>query len=213
MFIETDTNRLNKFLSDPLFLVIDMQNVYRLGQEWECHSFENALQNILKLLEYSKIHNVSFTKYIAPNTPTGVWVDYNKEYESINNNKWLNEIVPELDEYTKCGVFSKSTFSALKVPDLKKIINKFSCVIVSGVVADCCVLSTVMDLIDAGKYVIYLTDAISGMSVEADEATIKVLEGLSPLHLSIMTTDALIYCMNHVPDTDSHLSHLDLFNN
>lgn len=61
--------------------------------------------------------------------------------------------------------------------------------IVTGVVAECCVLSTVMSLIDMGIYVIYLKDAVAGIDETTEEAAIKVLEGLSPLHLKIMTTE------------------------
>lgn len=38
-------------------------------------------------------------------------------------------------------------------------------------------------------HVIYLKDAVAGVNNETEEATIKVLEGLAPLHLSIMTTE------------------------
>lgn len=33
-------------LENPMFLVIDMQNVYGKGQAWECRRFEEADQNI-----------------------------------------------------------------------------------------------------------------------------------------------------------------------
>lgn len=47
--------------------------------------------------------------------------------------------------------------------------------VISGVVAECCVLSTVLSAIDAGCKVIYLTDAVAGLS----EVSRKETETLS----------------------------------
>ena len=68
-------------------------------------------------------------------------------------------------------------------------------------------LATVSSLIDAGKYVYYITDAIAGLDNEKEEATIKVLEGLTPLHLSIMTTNEF----KALAQSNTSLSKLNLF--
>ena len=59
----------------------------------------------------------------------------------------------------------------------------------TGVVAECCVLSTVMALIDEGIYTIWLSDAIAGLDAPKEEATERILSGLDPLHLTRMTTE------------------------
>ena len=92
-----------------------------------------------------------------------------------------------LQKKYKC--YSKSVYSSYSIEQIRKAASNASCVVVTGVVAECCVLSTVMSLIDAGVYVIYLKDAVAGVNNETEEATITVLEGLAPLHLSIMTTE------------------------
>lgn len=46
-----------------------------------------------------------------------------------------------------------------------------------------CILSTVFDLIDMGKKVIYLKKCIAGKTPEKEDMVIKLLKGLSPLHL------------------------------
>jgi hypothetical protein len=43
-------------------------------------------------------------------------------------------------------------------------------------------------LIDAGVYVVYLTDATSGLDKERAAATQTVLSGLAPLHVKLMST-------------------------
>lgn len=85
--------------------------------------------------------------------------------------------------------FDKSVYSAFSIKKIREAADRSSCVIVTGAVAECCVLSTVMSLIDAGKYVFYISDAIAGINDETEAATIRVLEGLATLQLQIMTAD------------------------
>ena len=177
----------------PLVLVIDMQNVYSKGQVWECENFNKACQNIQKLLNNSIDEQIIFTRYIASENPKGIWENYNRENARVNNNAWLNEITDEFKESVKeHECYDKSVYSSLSISEIRNAIQTKICVVVTGVVAECCVLSTVMDLIDAGVYVIYLKDAVAGIDLETEKAVIKVLEGLAPLHLQFMTTDEYI---------------------
>lgn len=176
-------------LENPMLLVIDMQNVYGKGQAWECRRFEEADQNIRVLLDHVTNEEVLFTKYTAATQPVGVWKDYNRENAEVNADSWLNDLVADLKPYVnQYPVYEKSTYSSLGNALIQEKVKEKSCVIVTGVVAECCVLSTVMSLIDAGVYVIYLKDAVAGIDETTEAAAIKVLEGLSPLHLMIMTT-------------------------
>lgn len=177
-------------LSKPLLLIIDMQNVYSPNQKWECHNFNQTTENILRLIQNGRHESVAFTRYIASKNPHGVWLNYNLANRDINQNTWANEIISELKEYREeYPIYDKSTYSALKLPELKRMAKAASCVVITGVVAECCVLSTVMDLIDAGIYVIYIKDAISGIRPETEKAVETVLSGLCPLHLSILCTE------------------------
>ncbi len=177
-------------LSKPLLLIIDMQNVYSPNQKWECHNFNQTTENILRLIQNGRYESVAFTRYIASKNPHGIWLNYNLANRDINQNTWANEIISELKEYREeYPIYDKSTYSALKLPELKRMAKAASCVVITGVVAECCVLSTVMDLIDAGIYVIYIKDAISGIRPETEKAVETVLSGLCPLHLSILCTE------------------------
>ena len=182
--------RMKSLISNPLIMVIDMQNVYSKGQKWECSNFDRTVERIKFLLEQSKCDNVLFTRYVASNAPIGIWSDYNSENADINDDVWLNEIVEDLSEYTDVyKVLDKSVYSSWSVDEVKAAATTISCVVVTGVVAECCVLSTVMSLIDAGIYVIYLKDAIAGVDECTENAVISILEGLEPLHLSIMNVN------------------------
>lgn len=201
---------MNDYLSNPLLLIIDMQNVYKEGQPWECKNYDNALSNILDLLNDGRFSqdNTILTRYIASAHPTGVWKNYNKENAEINANQWYNDLDQKLQlrckDY-KC--YDKSTYSSYSVKEIQEAANNASSVVIAGVVAECCVLATVSSLIDAGKYVYYITDAVAGLDNEKEEATIKVLEGLTPLHLSIMTTNEF----KALAQNNTGLSKLNLF--
>ena len=187
-----------------------MQNVYKEGQPWECKNYDNALSNILDLLNDGRFSqdNTILTRYIASAHPTGVWKNYNKENAEINANQWYNDLDQKLQLRCKdCKCYDKSTYSSYSVKEIQEAINNASSVVITGVVAECCVLATVSSLIDAGKYVYYITDAIAGLDNEKEEATIKVLEGLTPLHLSIMTTNEF----KALAQSNTSLSKLNLF--
>jgi Amidases related to nicotinamidase len=74
-------------------------------------------------------------------------------------------------------------------PNVLEACKKARRVVVTGVVAECCVLSTVFSLIDEGIYTVYVTDGVSGLDKPKEDATILTLSGLSPLHVEITTAD------------------------
>ena len=171
-----------------LLLVIDMQNIYTSGQEWGCLDTEGAALRINRLIDCKVCDEVIFTRYLAPTAPTGVWKDYNIKYAHINANDWGNAMLPQFDgALQKYPLYTKSVYSSLAIPEVCSAARQADRVIVTGVVAECCVLSTVMELIDAGIYTIYLTDAVSGFTQEKEAATELILSGLCPLHLNMMT--------------------------
>ena len=176
--------------SNPFILIIDVQNVYRIGEPWACETIDTAIGNIEELLKAVPKKDVLFTKYLAPSEPAGVWKAYNEKYAAINADPWMNEIVDELKPYLPGRkVIEKSTYSSYLSPEVQKELKGRSAAVLTGVVAECCVLSTLMSLIDAGIYAIYLTDAVSGLDKKLEEETVDILKGLAPLHLRFMTTE------------------------
>lgn len=183
-------DRLCNLLKNVLLLVIDMQNVYLPGEKWECKNFNNALDSIKTIINKNICEKVIFTRFLANENPQGIWKDYNVENFDVNSDEWANELVDDLkDIIENYECYDKSVYSSYSIDEVKNEANKASCVVVTGVVAECCVLSTVMSLIDAGIYVVYLKDAVAGIDEETENATIKILEGLDSLHLKIMTVD------------------------
>lgn len=176
--------------NDDLLLVVDMQNVYKKGGKWECLDTEGAAKNINRIID-AGIGDVVFTRFIADEeNPYGVWKDYNIKYSDVNNDVYANQMVDELQEALKrYPLYTKGVYSSMVVPQVLEAARKAGRVVVTGVVAECCVLSTVLALIDEGIYVIYLTDGVSGLDRPKEEATELILSGLSPLHVLMMSTD------------------------
>lgn len=173
---------------DDLLLVVDMQNVYKCGGKWQCLDTEGAAQRILSIID-SGIQNVIFTRFIADEkTPKGVWNDYNKKYSDVNSDSYANEMIEELKEpLKKFPLYTKGVYSSLAIPQVLQACKKAGRVVICGVVAECCVLSTVFALIDEGIYTVYLTDGVSGLDKPKEQAVKLTLSGLSPLHVKMMS--------------------------
>lgn len=177
-------------MEKDLLLIVDMQNIYTKGQEWACLDTEGAADRLLKIIDSNKCEEVIFTRFIADANPTGIWKDYNVKYAHINNNEWGNQMLDKFNHVlTKYPLYTKGVYSSLAIPEVLEAARKADRVIIGGVVAECCVLSTVLALIDAGIYTVYLTDGVSGFTKEKEAATELVFSGLSPLHVKMMTVD------------------------
>ncbi len=182
-------------VQNDLLLVIDMQNVYLPGGHWACEGIEAAAERICELIgkrgsEDGGTLNVALTRFDAAEDATGMWRDYNEVNASVNADVEACEMIEcfaELSE--KYPLYSKSVYSAADIQELMDAVSSADRVLVSGVVAECCVLATVMALIDKGVKVVYLTDAVAGESVATAKAVETVLAGLDPLHVERMTVE------------------------
>ncbi len=180
-----------------LLLVIDMQNVYLPGQEWSCPSMKESIKNICSLLDRNAAEHMAFTQFLPSKDPVGTWKQYNIENREINENAWLNEIVEELQPYAeghpRYPLYHKSVYSSMKIPEIAHLASQVDRIVLTGVVAECCVLSTMMEAIDMGCQVIYLTDCISGQSSRNEDAIRKIAESFSPLHTLVMTSEEYLH--------------------
>ena len=165
-----------------MLLVVDMQNVYLPGQKWACDRIQEAIKYITKLVRTFPETQVVYTKYIASKDPKGVWAEYNRLNGEVNVNQWLNEYVDELKSYLNEGnTYVKSKYSCCENPELRERVRCCERIFIAGVVAECCVLSTIYDLIDMGKKVVYLSEGIAGETREKEEMVKNILSGLSPI--------------------------------
>lgn len=180
---------------EDLVLVIDMQNVYRAGQKWACRDFDGAAARIVDTAAAADRADAELivTAFLPPAFPEGDWRHYNTKYAAINADPWLNALADEIAPLAETHpYFPKSTYNALDHPDVRAAaLRARDCggrVVLTGVVAECCVLWTACAAIDLGCHVLYLTDAVSGLDRPKEAAAELVLSGLAPLQCELMTT-------------------------
>ncbi len=173
-----------------LLLVVDMQNVYREGQAWGCRNTDGVTGQISRLIDSGIPSQVIFTRFDAPLNPQGTWKAYNEEYADINSNPFLNEMMDELKPYTeKYPVYSKSTYSSFSIKEVQDAVRNADRVLLTGVVAECCVLATLESLVDAGVKVLYVKDAIAGQTAEFEAVIEKIAVSFSTIHTEVITVD------------------------
>ena len=174
-----------------LLLVIDFQNIYLPGQEWACPSMPKAAANTRKILDLGCTANVLFTQFLSSPDPIGTWGTYNREYRIFNENPFLCDIIPELKPYLdRYPLGVKSTYSSMKCSQVLEAALEADRIVLTGVVAECCILSTMMEAIDLGFQTVYLTDCISGQTEENEAAIRKIAESFSPIHTLVMDSGA-----------------------
>ncbi len=176
--------------NNDLLIVIDMQNVYKEGEAWGCCNTKAASEAIRRLLDADVCGAAVFTRFDAPRDPRGSWKAYNEGNAEINADKWANEMMEEFEPFLKdYPVFRKSTYSSFEIPELCAMAEKADHVVLTGVVAECCVLATALSAIDKGYPVIYLWDAVSGLSPETEKEARNIVSYLSPLQTEVMTVE------------------------
>lgn len=178
-------------LKQDLILVTDMQKVYLKGEKWACKNINSAAGNIIRILNKCDCE-VIFTAFAAPKNPIGQWKKYNSVNDDVNSCPEKSEIIEKFKRYTeKYPLLLKDKYSSLsnsKVREAaKKTINNGGRVVLTGVVSECCVLSTAMAAIDIGCKVIYLRDAVAGSNRKSEKAAELIMQGMEPVHAEIMT--------------------------
>lgn len=180
--------------SNDLLLVVDMQNAYTKDGPWTCPHMDRAANRIIRLINSGRFGQIIFTRFDAPQNPVGRWKDYNEINREINEDVFMNDLIPQLQPYTKkYPLYSKSAYSSMTVPEIQTAvqdcIKRGGSLVLTGVVSECCVLATAFQAIDMGCPVIYIKDACAGNSDETEEAVVKVLSGLDYVQTTILDTD------------------------
>ena len=168
-------------------LVIDMQNCYLNNEIFACYNIQDVINYIkLKEKEFDS-KDIYFTKFIAPSNPKGEWIKYNREYKMVNDSKYLNDYIDKIKKYINDNnSYIKNTYSILGNQELMNKLDEYDNIYITGVVADCCILSSIYDLIDRGKKVIYCKKGIGALNEESGKAVELVLSSLSPLHVEFI---------------------------
>ncbi|MFT4081026.1 MAG: cysteine hydrolase [Nocardioides sp.] len=167
---------------------IDFQRVFAEGSPWAAPRYREAAAGFARLRTAFAARTV-LTRYVAPATPIGAWVEYFEQ--------WPFALVPPDDPLydltvpvEDASVVTRETFGKWG-PALAAAVPGASELVVGGVSTDCCVLSTVLPAADAGIRVRVVADACAGASDEDHRRALDAMALYAPL-VEITSVDDLL---------------------
>ena len=105
------------------------------------------------------------------------------------NAKGLGGTLPELLSGSD-RIAAKMTFDACRAPDFPAMLPKGHDVVVSGCGTHVCVLQTVLGLLEAGRRVFIVRDAVGSRRAESKETAIRRMERSGA---EVLTTEMVIF--------------------
>jgi nicotinamidase-related amidase len=177
--------------SQPWLTVIDMQRVFaEPSSGWFTPRFAETVGPI-KALIGAFGSRVTFTRFIAPDTPEGSWREYYRRWPFALQppDARIYELV---DDFAQApGRRLAATTFGKWTPELAADVGPEGPMVVAGVSTDCCVLSTVVAAADAGVEVLVVSDACAGMTDESHRQALDILALYGPLVQVVTTADVL----------------------
>jgi nicotinamidase-related amidase len=168
-----------------------MQRVFaEPGSAWLAPRFGEIVGPVRQLVEAFR-PRVTFTRFVAPQTPVGQWRRYYdmwpfamqppgaRIYELVDD--FAAEPGSTLDAFT----FSKWT------PELSGRVGDGGRLVLAGVSTDCCVLSTAVAAADAGAEVQVVADACAGADDDSHGKALDILRLYGPLVAVVSLADVL----------------------
>lgn len=178
-------------MTEPWLIVIDMQSVFGdPGSEWFTPGYPAIEPTILRLVEKFG-ERVIFTRFIAPETPAGAWVQYYADwpFALVSEDNPIYDLMPAFAGHAG-RVVSRTTFgkwdarfAAMLGPDPELVLV--------GVSTDCCVLSTALGAADAGVRVQVVADACAGLTDTDHQRALDAMALYAPL-IRIATAEEIL---------------------
>lgn len=171
-------------MSDAL-VVVDIQRVFAdPASDWATPGFAAVVPAVRSLVEAFDAAGapVVFTRFLAPERPTGAWAQYYARWPSAlraaDDPVW--DLVDGLGRRREHPVVSATTFGKWG-QELTAAVGGADGVVLAGVSTDCCVLSTALGAADAGIAVRVVADACAGVSGADHERALAVMALYDPL--------------------------------
>ncbi|MET8082224.1 cysteine hydrolase [Streptomyces sp. NPDC005303] len=174
-----------------LLAVIDMQRVFaEPDSPWAGPRYAEAAAGIRRLLPAFG-DRVTFTRFVAPDKPTGAWRAYYARWpfalQPPDAPLWrlTDDFADRAPHVMDATTFGKWT------PELAARVGPEGRLVLAGVSTDCCVLSTALAAADAGVETLVVSDACAGADDASHARALDVMELYGPL-IRVVTVDQLI---------------------
>ena len=168
--------------------LIDLQRIFAdPGSGWATPGFERVIAPTKELLEIFG-SDVVFTRFVAPEKPTGSWVAYYQEFPFALQ-------PPEsadyqlVDEFKGAATLDKTTLGKWG-PELAEAAAPDGRLVLGGVTTDCCVISTALAAVDAGIQVQVVEEACAGSTTDNHHKALDIMRLYAPM-LEVVTIDQL----------------------
>ncbi len=178
---------------EPWLAVIDMQKVFaEPDSEWFTPRFSETVAPIRELVGAFG-PRVTFTRFIAPDTPSGAWVEYYAQWPFALR-KPDAEIYQLIDDFASASL-AGSTLDATTfgkwTPELAARVGEGGRLVLAGVSTDCCVLSTALAAADAGTEVLVVADACAGVNDSSHRQALGILRHYAPIIRVVTVAEVL----------------------
>ena len=163
-------------------VVVDMQHVFAdPASEWYVPRFSDVVEPIEALIAAHAPY-VTFTRFVAPAHPEGVWVTYYERFPFALQapDAQLYRLVPPIARHAIGGTLDTTTLSKW-APELAGAVGADGELVVTGVATDSCVIGTALAAGDAGVHVRVAADACAGADEAAHESALAVMRLWAPL--------------------------------
>ena len=184
-------------------VVVDMQKLFLTDKKspWMDKKLISIIPNIEKLIQKLGEQNVIFTRFIPPKNwkdENGSWQTYYKINQKITTSILGTEALDIVDNFLpyipNSSITSrKKSASIFMAGNFLSKIKKRSVqiLIFTGIETDYCVLSSVLDAVHLGYYVIVVMDACASSKKQGQKHARGIFERF-PEQLWVITTNDLI---------------------
>ena len=166
--------------------LIDLQRIFAdPASGWAAPDFRRVVEPTRELIRLISPDGV-FTRFVAPQRPTGAWVGYYEEFPFALQPPDADDY-QLVDEFKGAPTLDKTTFGAWGPELAAKADGRL---VLAGVSTDCCVISTALSAVDAGVRVQVVEEACAGSTAENHAKAIDVMRLYAPM-LEIVSVEQL----------------------
>ena len=166
--------------------LIDLQRIFAdPASGWAAPDFRRVVEPTRELIRIFA-PDVVFTRFVAPERPTGAWVGYYEEFPFALQPPDADDY-QLVDEFKGAPTLDKTTFGAWGPELAAKADGRL---VLAGVSTDCCVISTALAAVDAGVQVQVVEEACAGSTAENHAKAIDVMRLYAPM-LEIVSVEQL----------------------
>ena len=162
-------------------VVIDMQELFASHPDWGIPTATSIVDGVSALVQHRPDRTL-WTRFIPARNASlarGCWRPYFERWPRATLDSGASvELLPSLRSQALPGtVFDKEGYSAFENPRFLEQLRAMDAdtVVLSGAETDICVLSTALNAIDYGLFVILALDAMTSNDLASHKATLEVV--------------------------------------